>query len=154
MGILPDLLVGESRTGKGVFAGRAFKGEDPVFAWQDKLVLREHLEPGAVGIVQVGPGLFLPHDPIGDFFNHSCDPNTALIAAEGKVQLRAIQDIPGLQEITFDYSITADGEGLDMDCLCGTLGCRVKIGDWKNLPVSVRARYIALGIVPEHIRSK
>lgn len=154
MGILPDLLVGESRTGKGVFAARTFKGEDPVFVWQERLLLREHLEAGRAGVVQVGPGLFLPRDPIGDYFNHSCDPNTALIAAEGKVQLRALRDIAALEELAFDYSITADGEGLEMDCLCGSPVCRGKIVDWKNLPVANRARYLALGIVPEHVRSK
>lgn len=153
MGILPDLFVGESRTGKGVFAGRAFKGEDPLFEFKGKLCLREHLEPDLQMPIQVGPGLFLPPgDPVGDFFNHSCDPNSAIIAAHGKVMLRAIRDIAALEELTLDYSITARGEGLALECLCGVAECRGRISDWSTLPPALRARYMALGIVPDHVR--
>lgn len=154
MGILPDLFVGESRTGRGVFAGRAFRGEDPIHEWTGKLCLRERLEAGSTPPVQAGPGLFLPAgDPIGDFFNHSCDPNAALIVAEGRIVLRAIREINSLEELVFDYSVTAAGEGLSITCLCGSGICRGTIGDWATVPAANRARYMALGIVPDFVRS-
>lgn len=155
MGILPDLFVGDSRTGKGVFAGRAFGGEDPIYEWKGKLCLREHLEAGLAPTIQAGPGLYLPPgDQVGDFFNHSCDPNAALIVAEGRIILKAIREISALEEICLDYSVTAAGEGLAIDCGCGSPLCRGKIGDWSALPAPTRARYMALGIVPEFVRSK
>ena len=155
MGILPDLFVGDSRAGKGVFAGRPFKGEDPIYEWKGKLCLREHLEAGLAPPIQAGPGLFVPQgDQIGDFFNHSCDPNAALIVAGGRILLKAIREIPSLEEVVLDYSITAAGEGLAIECRCGAELCRGTVGDWTALPAPTRARYMALGIVPEYVRSR
>lgn len=62
-----------------------------------------------------------PMNTIWRYFNHGCEPNTAIIGTRKLIALRAIKEG---EEILFDYSMT-DGDVLwDMKCSCGSKKCR------------------------------
>lgn len=66
------------------------------------------------------------------WFNHSCDPNTDVLAKWNKEKQRvdawwvALRDIPVGEEITYDYAFAAD---VAEPCACGTASCRGLIVD-------------------------
>ncbi len=82
-----------------------------------------------------------PEKSVFQFFNHSCDPNTAII---GTKKVIARKNIAAGEEITFDYSFT-DGDvnwTLENECSCGTKLCRKKIQSIQRLsPKTVRGHY-------------
>ena len=67
---------------------------------------------------------------VGEYFNHSCDPNAGF---EDKITLVAMRDIKKGEEVTFDYAICMTSGILNMNCLCGKNNCRKLItgDDWK-----------------------
>jgi SET domain-containing protein len=72
-----------------------------------------------------------PEDSIWRFFNHSCNPNTAIV---GTKKVIALKNIKKGAELTFDYSMT-DGDVLwEMPCRCGTNKCRTKIQSIQKIP--------------------
>jgi uncharacterized protein len=66
----------------------------------------------------------------GEFFNHSCEPNTGF---KSEIRLVAIRDINAGEELTFDYAMCTTGDFADMACCCGSTQCRgyIKGDDWK-----------------------
>lgn len=66
----------------------------------------------------------------GEFFNHSCDPNTGF---KTELHLVAMCDIRAGEELTFDYAMCTTGDFWDMPCSCGSMCCRkyIKGDDWK-----------------------
>jgi hypothetical protein len=66
------------------------------------------------------------------WFNHSCDPNTDVLAKWNKEKQRvdawwvALRDIPVGEEITYDYAFAAD---VAEPCACGAATCRGLIVD-------------------------
>ena len=72
-----------------------------------------------------------PANTIWQYFNHSCEPNTAII---GTKKLIALRDIPKNSEITFDYSMTDADIYWEMNCHCGTRTCRKKIHSIQRIP--------------------
>ncbi|MBK8815307.1 MAG: SET domain-containing protein-lysine N-methyltransferase [Methylococcaceae bacterium] len=66
----------------------------------------------------------------GEFFNHSCDPNTGF---KSEICLVAMRDIYVGEELTFDYAMCTTGNFGNMDCHCGSVNCRgyIKGDDWK-----------------------
>jgi SET domain-containing protein len=72
------------------------------------------------------------------FLNHSCEPNCQAEAADGRVWIESIREIPAGEEITFNY-------GFDLvdyrqyPCHCGTPAC---------------VRYIVAEEFFDHVRSK
>lgn len=65
-----------------------------------------------------------PVDTIWRYFNHSCEPNTAIV---GTRKVIALKNIPKDTELAFDYSMT-DGDLLwEMKCTCGAKNCRKKL---------------------------
>ncbi len=69
-------------------------------------------------------------------------------------ELLAIRDIAAGEEICFDYSTTLDEEDFTMVCRCGSPSCRGVIGDGCELPESVWARYMDLGIIPAYVQER
>lgn len=72
------------------------------------------------------------------FNNHSCDPN---IWHTDAYTLVARRDIGADEEITVDYATQVAGEGMRIECHCGSELCREVLtnSDWR-LP-KLRARY-------------
>jgi SET domain-containing protein len=66
----------------------------------------------------------------GEFFNHSCDPNTGFKSA---LHLVAMRNIRAGDAITFDYAMCTTGDFGNMNCHCEVQGCRKYItgDDWK-----------------------
>ncbi len=102
----------------------AFTAEDKdghlaVFAW---------LEPWILGEVRELP-LENRFDN-GDFFNHSCDPNTWWIDNHTIVARRNIKKG---EELCYDYA-TEDEYVSPFNCFCGASNCRVYIGgqEWRR----------------------
>lgn len=62
------------------------------------------------------------------FINHSCDPNCEPEIERGHIYIDAIKDISAGEELTYDYNLTREGDGTDVDeeyaCHCGSTNCR------------------------------
>jgi len=78
-------------------------------------------------------------DPTGTvwaYFNHNCEPNTAIV---GTKKLIALENIKKDTELTIDYSMT-DGDlywELEYTCNCGSKKCREKIHSIQRIPEKV-----------------
>jgi hypothetical protein len=74
-------------------------------------------------------------DDVGDFRNHSDDPNTWM---EDEVTLVARRDVKAGEELTADYAMRKDEEHsiVPWDCNCGSSLCRggspAETGGWPN----------------------
>lgn len=75
-----------------------------------------------------------PTGTIWQYFNHSCDPNTAIIGTKKVIALRNIEKD---EELTFDYSLTDADLNWEMDCSCGSKNCRKKITSIQKLSQKV-----------------
>jgi SET domain-containing protein len=97
------------------------------------------------------------------FFNHSCEPNSAIIKQH---QLVAVKDIQKGDEVTFDYSATewtdpSFSEWTDPNdpnyrkweivCKCGSPSCRKLIDDFGTLPTQLQVIYVKNGWVQDFI---
>lgn len=93
-----------------------------------------------------------PAGEIGDFLNHSCDPNSAVVKKEGKLFIVAVNNINADEEVTIDYStILASDDSWEMVCNCGSENCRKLIKTFNSLPNHTKQRYLSLNMVPDYI---
>jgi hypothetical protein len=60
---------------------------------------------------------------IAMFINHSCDANCETSEEDGRVWIKAIREIAGGEEITYDYCLY-DGGDDEALCNCGAKNCR------------------------------
>ncbi len=152
-----NLTVAKSRNGLGVFAVQDFEKGDIVFEVRGKLItcdvdddLDDRTRENAF---RYDDDLYLsPAGMIGDFLNHSCNPN-AKVAKEGKkLFIRAIKTISKNKEVLIDYStIIASDDSWTMKCNCGSTKCRGVIKKFRLLPSALREKYISNKMVPQHI---
>src|SRR3712207_4282696 len=72
------------------------------------------------------------------FINHSCGPN---VGFAGNVVLVAMHDIAAGEELTTDYAVFDDHEGV-MDCACGHAADRRRVDgrDWRRPELQERYR--------------
>ncbi|MBI5355040.1 MAG: SET domain-containing protein-lysine N-methyltransferase [Candidatus Aenigmarchaeota archaeon] len=150
-----DFSVRKSRNGMGLFSNSNFKKGDIVMEAMGKPAMAEELPnyPEMFGeySLQIGENMYLGADGgIDDYINHSCDPNCGIYENNGTFYLKAIKDISGDEEITFDYS-TDVKDGWEMECDCGKKRCRGIIGNFSSIPKETRERYIRLGVVPKFV---
>jgi uncharacterized protein len=70
------------------------------------------------------------YEPVMLFLNHSCEPN---VGFAGNIVLVAMRDISPGEELTTDYALFDDYDGV-MECRCGVPSCRGVIGgrDWQR----------------------
>jgi len=70
------------------------------------------------------------YEPVMLFINHSCEPN---VGFAGNIVLIAMRDISPGEELTTDYALFDDYDGV-MECRCGTPSCRGAIDgrDWQR----------------------
>lgn len=127
--------------GRGVFATEKirkgstvaiFDGQwydDDFEPWTDDL--RNHT-------IQCGRALWRDSKGFARFINHSCDPNCGIKDLYKVVAMRTIE--PG-EEITWDYEMTEKSDWWKMKCKCGSNICRKKIGNYKNMPRTIRQKY-------------
>lgn len=149
-----ELAVAECDVGRGVFATRAYRIGDRILTFVGETFDRSHPihgMPQGANLFQVGPASYILPRPIGLYVNHSCNPNAGL---KGTRALVAIKDIAEGEEIRFDYSTNMDEDFWTMPCACKEPECRGVVTDFRLLPEHVRARYLALGIVPAFVAGR
>ncbi len=152
-----DILVKESRNGSGVFTNRDFVADEAIFQITGPFMTCNEdddiSDEDRANTYRYDDDLYVsPKGTVGNFFNHSCNPN-AKIVKEGKhLFVRAIKAIPEGREIFFDYStLIASDDSWKMKCNCGSALCRKSIGKFKFLPKELREKYTAKKIVPNYI---
>jgi hypothetical protein len=95
-----------------------------------------------------------PEGEIGQYANHSCNPNAGIVKQDRKLWLKAIADIAPGEEVTHDYSTLLGTDDVwKMRCNCGAAGCRRWVRHIGTLPAAVIRRYGALGIIPGFIQA-
>ena len=151
-----DLILGQSKLGKAVFANKDFKKGEEIIKFRGQPMKRRELPelivPEDDRYIQVGKDKYLgPSGDFDDFFNHSCNPNSGIKIIGKRVILIAIKDIKKEKEVTWDYSTTMNEDEWEMDCMCKSKNCRKKIRDFKYLPKEIQQKYIELEIVPKYI---
>lgn len=154
-----QLKIKKTHTGRGVFAGEAIaKGavittmSGKEYVWED---VERLIQAGKVRLddpFQIGEDDFLLLDRLPLLFNHSCDPTAGITKKRDLVALRAI--LPG-EEICYDYSATVcTHSSWTMRCACGSSICRKRVGNVRTIPLAIRKKYKAKGLLSAFIRSE
>lgn len=93
-----------------------------------------------------------PQGEIGQFANHSCQPNAGILKQGRRLLLKAIASIAPGEEVTHDYATLLGTDDVwKMRCNCGATNCRRWVRNIGTLPASVVAHYRQLGIIPAFI---
>jgi len=159
--IMPKkLIIKMARNGKGIFAAKAFKQGEIIETISGKLVHHERASKLWDENARKAENLFRycgtrylsPEGELGDYSNHSCNPNSGVIKNKGKLFWIAINDIKRGQETLIDYStIIGADDAWTMKCNCGEKECRKIIRSIDKLPKKILDRYLKLGIIPRYI---
>src|SRR6185503_2336041 len=141
---IAGLEIKNAKNGKGIFANRTFKKGQTLFEVRGQ---RRHF-----AYVNLRPGTFqdntfrFSHDyylspagQLGDFLNHSCEPNAGIVKQNNKLYVIAIENIVKGNEIAIDYStILGRDDSWTMSCKCGSPRCRRIIKSFSSLPKSLK----------------
>ncbi len=93
-----------------------------------------------------------PDGEIGQYANHSCNPNSGIIKNGRRLILKAIASIAAGEEVTHDYStLLGADDGWEMRCNCHASNCRGMVRNIGNLSAATVCSYRRLGIVPDFI---
>jgi len=129
-----------------VFQGEVFTF-DEIVARIDRGESRSGDDP-----LELGPDRYVDLERPYLAFNHSCDPNAALVRERDLV---AIRDIARGEEISYDYSLNI-GLGnpyvMKFDCRCGSPRCRKRIANLATIPLEQLRRYYEAGAGQDYIR--
>ena len=145
-------------TGAGVYCDRDIQPGEKIADFTGQLIARTALPnpyPAEKDYhLQIGPDLFLgPSGLVDDFFNHSCDPNAAVIINGNSARLTALKLIAAGEEIVFDYAVTQRNFPCVITCACSSPSCRSTISNFADLPGELKRHYLELDIVPDYNRS-
>ena len=152
-----NLIISQSKNGKGVFTNENFKFGEVITTFHGKILYFNEIISNSQEddhYIQIGNGIYLEPNDFGYYINHSCYPNSGIRFNDKNIELIAIRGINRTEEITLDYSTSMDEDYWEMDCNCGYENCRGRIRDFKYLPETIQQKYIKLGIVPEFILKK
>lgn len=128
-----------------------------VMTTEERDRIGENLGPSEIQIddgLFIGPATQAEREGGMMHLNHSCAPNVGL---QGQIVFVAMRDVPSGEELTIDYAMTDDENGLHMNCSCGTPDCRRTVTgkDWMRADLQRRyqgyfslyiARKIAAGM--------
>lgn len=133
--------------GKGLFAKRAIaRGEivavkgGHVLTGEAWAALEPALGPAEVQISEdlfVAPATQAERDGSMLYTNHSCDPNLAI---QGQIVLVSMRAIAPVEELTIDWATTDDGDH-EMECRCGSAGCRGTVTGKDWMKKALREKY-------------
>jgi SET domain-containing protein len=144
----PDnFLVKKSRNGKGVFAMKDFAANEILFEIKGELLsgyIDEEIEDKVRdNMIRFDADYYIsPKGEIGDFLNHSCEPNSYIVKKHNKLFLISLLPISKNHEVLMDYSIiTGSDDVWQMDCNCGAESCRGVVKSFDKLPKGLRQRY-------------
>jgi uncharacterized protein len=150
-----DLDIRQGTHGRGAFAPARIPKGTQIFQFTGPLLRYADTTADTLAL-QIGPDLYIGESgQADDCVNHSCEPNAAVRIVGTSAFLDALRDIAAGEEIFFDYSTIMAEADYTMKCLCGTASCRGTVGDGRDLPQAVWDRYLAMGILSDHVvRSK
>ena len=139
------IYIGKSKLhGKGLFASRNIKRGEVIFFVKGKKIkffITDEKRAKVAGLNWVGVGKnewINPEKEYSVYFNHSCNPNSAI---KGRVTVVALRNIEKEEEITFDYSTTEGDIFWSMKCHCEEPNCRKTIRSIQFLPLKVFKKY-------------
>ena len=93
-----------------------------------------------------------PNGKLGQYANHSCDPNSGIVKKGRRLLLKAITAIAPGDEVTHDYSTLLGVDDVwKLRCNCGAENCRRTVRNIASLPDTTLKKYRRLGIVPDFI---
>lgn len=138
--------------GKGLLASKNIKRGETIFIIKGRKInflIDSKKSAEVAGLNWVGVGKNEWVDPINHcvYFNHSCDPNTAI---KGKVTVVALRNIKKGEEITFDYSLNESDIFWHIKCNCGSRNCRKTIKSIQFLPQ--KNFKISMSRIPKYYR--
>jgi SET domain-containing protein len=151
------LTVGKSRNGRGVFAAKNFSADDVLYEVVGTLMtcdVDDDLDDETrANTYRYDEAMFLsPKGTLGDFFNHSCEPNAKIVKRDKALFVVARAPISVGDEIMFDYStLIASDDVWEMSCNCGSEQCRTIVSDVTSLPQKTKQQYVLNGMIPEYI---
>ncbi len=151
------LEIKESRNGLGIFANQTYKANEIIFEVLGKVVhYKKVLKIGgkfADNTFRFDTDNYLsPQGYIGEFLNHSCDPNCKVIKKNKKLYIVAIKKVKPGQQVVIDYTtILAADDIWKMNCNCGSVNCRRKIKKITSLTKNILDKYIKEKIAPDYI---
>lgn len=142
--------------GVGVFADRKFETGETIAPVTGNIIHWQTVN-SIGGIIQdntfrFSDQYYLSPDGLGNYLNHSCEPNAGIFKQRNRLYLKAIKQIKSGQEIVFDYStIIGDDDIWTMKCQCGTGSCRKRIKNFGFLNKKIQKKYLDIGAVPIYI---
>jgi len=136
--------IGKSKLhGKGIFASKNIRKGEIIFNIKGKKInflISDKQRAKIAGFNWIGVGKNSWIDPVGLglYYNHSCEPNSAI---KGRVQVIAIRNIKKDEEITSDYSLTETDIFWHIKCTCGSKNCRKVVNSIQFLPPKTYTKY-------------
>lgn len=98
--------------------------------------------------LQIEKDVYVYLDEPYRYFNHCCEPNCGLTPG---LELITLYDIPGNEELRYDYSTTMLEHHWSMKCKCHKPSCRHVITDFDKLPKKVQEKYREWNVVQTFI---
>lgn len=146
------VVVRPSRIGDGVFATCRFaEGAELTSFAAPRFRFGRHTVPLEGG---TSPRTFTRACGLGDFVNHSCDPNAGLRYTDEGVTLVAIRTIVSGDEVSWDYSTALAHVSEQLICECGAANCRGVIGSFSSLPAERQEFFRAHSLVAPALRRR
>ncbi len=152
-----DVEIKHTLNGKGIVALRDFSEEEILFEVTGPFVTCDEDEDMdermRSNTFRYSEELYIsPAGNVGDFQNHSCEPNAKVVKTGDRLFVVAAQPIRKGEEILIDYStIVAADDVWEMQCACGSDSCRGVIKSFNTLPAELRQKYEQSGMVPQYI---
>ena len=151
-----ELVVKKSPNGRGIFARREFAPDETIFEVTGTFItcnedddIDEEMRANTYRFDE--DRYISPKGRMGDFLNHSCEPNAKVVKKDERLFIIIVAAIAKGAEVVIDYStITASDDSWEMKCNCGTAACRGTVKKFNSLPPKIRKKYRALGMVPKY----
>jgi hypothetical protein len=158
---LPEpLSVQPVRNGRGLVANRAFAAGALITPLHGRVVTARTVwgwwngDPRrAANCIRFDADRYLdPSGEWGEFANHGCSPNAAIMRERGRLVLRALRAIRAGDEVLHDYSTLLGADDVwTMRCNCGARTCRGRVGRFDRLPAASLRRLLAASAIPNFI---
>jgi SET domain-containing protein len=155
-----SLTVGPVRNGHGIIAVKPFPHGVVIVEIKGRIVTADEvwrywkIDPQrAENCFRYDEDHYLdPNGEIGQYANHSCNPNAGIVRKGRRLILKAIAPIAAGEEITHDYStLLAADDVWKMRCNCGESNCRRVVGNIGKLAAATVRTYRRLGILPDFV---
>ena len=154
------LRIDRVRNGLGLVANRAFAAGALITPLRGRVVSARSVwrwwdsDPRrAANCIRFDADRYLdPSGAWGEFANHGCRPNAAIMRERGRLVLRSLRLIRAGDEVLHDYSTLLGADDVwTMRCNCGARACRGRVRRFDRLPEPTLRRYRSRGAIPGFI---